>query len=67
MKSDSTVEVRPVVVGPAVGGEAAITSGVTAAERVVVDGVDKLRAGSAVRLRDAAAQQPAAEGKAAGS
>lgn len=67
VKPDSTVEVRPVVVGPAVGGDAAITSGVAPAERVVVDGVDKLRAGSAVKLRDAAAQQPAAEGKAAGS
>ena len=55
VKEDSTVEVRPVVLGPAVGGEAAITSGVTAAERVVVDGVDKLRAGSAVKLRDDAA------------
>lgn len=55
VKDDATVEVRPVVLGPAVGGDAAITSGVTAAERVVVDGVDKLRAGSAVKLRDDAA------------
>ena len=55
VKDDSTVDVRPVVLGPVVGGDAAITSGVAASERVVVDGVDKLRAGSVVKLRDTAA------------
>jgi membrane fusion protein, multidrug efflux system len=51
VRSDQTVEVRPVVVGPAAGGEAAIASGLSAGEQVVTDGVDKLRAGAAVRLR----------------
>lgn len=53
VRPDSTVEVRPVTVGPAAGGETAIMSGLAAAEQVVIDGVDKLRAGSAVKLRDA--------------
>jgi len=55
VKADSTVEVRPVELGPAAGGDATIARGVAADEKVVVDGVDKLRAGSAVKLRDDAA------------
>ncbi len=51
VKDDQTVEVRPVTLGPAAGGEAAIASGLAAGEQVVTDGVDKLRAGSAVKLR----------------
>jgi multidrug efflux system membrane fusion protein len=55
--ADQTVEVRPVTLGPTADGEAAIASGLAAGEQVVVDGVDKLRAGGAVRMRqpDAAA------------
>ncbi len=55
VKPDATVEVRPVEVGPAAGGETVIGRGLAAGEQVVVDGVDKLRAGSAVRVRGAAA------------
>jgi multidrug efflux system membrane fusion protein len=51
VKADSTVEVRPVVQGPSVKGDAAIASGLEVGERVVTDGVDKLRAGSAVKPR----------------
>jgi multidrug efflux system membrane fusion protein len=51
VKADQTVEVRPVTLWPTVGGEAAIASGLAAGEQVVVDGVDKLRAGSAVKMR----------------
>ena len=51
VKPDQTVEVRPVVVGPSASGDAAITSGLAAGEQVVTDGVDKLRAGAAVKLR----------------
>lgn len=53
VKADQTVEVRPVTVGSAAGGDTAIASGIAAAEQVVIDGVDKLRAGSAVKLRGA--------------
>jgi membrane fusion protein, multidrug efflux system len=51
VQPDQTVEVRPVVEGPAAKGETAIASGLRPGEQVVTDGVDKLRAGSAVRLR----------------
>ncbi len=51
VKPDQTVEVRPVSVGPATGDDASIVAGVSAGDMVVVDGVDKLRAGSKVQLR----------------
>jgi multidrug efflux system membrane fusion protein len=51
VKTDQTVAVRPVVVGPSAGGEAVIASGLAEGEQVVVDGVDKLRAGTAVKMR----------------
>ena len=50
VKADQTVEVRPVTLGPTAGGEATIASGLTAGELVVVEGVDKLRAGSHVEV-----------------
>ncbi|MET1027746.1 MAG: MdtA/MuxA family multidrug efflux RND transporter periplasmic adaptor subunit [Dongiaceae bacterium] len=50
VKSDNTVEVRPVTVGPSAGDNVAITAGLTAGEQVVVDGVDKLRDGAKVTV-----------------
>jgi hypothetical protein len=66
------VEVRPVTLGPATGGEASIETGLAAGEQVVVDGVDKLRPGSTVQARPAddrggasknAARQPDVEAR----
>jgi len=51
VKPDHTVEMRPVTVGPTGRTEAAIDSGVAAGEVVVLEGVDKLREGSAVQVR----------------
>ncbi len=51
VKPDRTVEVRPITVGPIAGSDAAIDSGLSAGEEVVVDGVDKLQPGSAVQPR----------------
>ena len=51
VKADQTVEVRPVTVGPVVGVDAAIDSGLSPGEVVVTDGVDKLHAGSAVQVK----------------
>jgi membrane fusion protein, multidrug efflux system len=53
VKADQTVEVRPVTVGPMEGNDASIKDGVAAGDLVVVDGLDKLRAGSAVSLETA--------------
>jgi multidrug efflux system membrane fusion protein len=50
VKADHTVEVRPVTVGPTAASDAAIDTGVAVGDVVVVDGVDKLRAGSLVNV-----------------
>jgi len=50
VKPDQTVEVRSVTVGNAEGAQVSVTHGLTAGESVVIDGGDKLRGGSLVRL-----------------
>jgi multidrug efflux system membrane fusion protein len=50
VKPDNTVEVRNVTVQLTEGEDAAIQSGLKPGERVVVDGVDKLRPGAKVSL-----------------
>ena len=47
-KDDSTVTVRQVRVGPTEGSLTAIEAGVAAGERVVGDGVDRLREGAKI-------------------
>lgn len=53
IKADGTVEARDVTVAFSEGDEAALTKGLTAGERVVTDGVDKLRPGSKVTTPEA--------------
>jgi len=55
VRDDSTVTVRTVKLGPADGDNVAINDGVTVGERVVVDGVDRLREGARVDVIDRAA------------
>ena len=57
VKDDQTVTVTPVKLGPVQGEVTAIASGLTAGQRVVIDGTDKLREGAKVELitRDAPA------------
>jgi multidrug efflux system membrane fusion protein len=50
VKPDQTVEVRQVTTGTMEGSDAAIESGLSAGDQVVIDGVDKLQAGSKVQL-----------------
>ncbi|MBI1850688.1 MAG: MdtA/MuxA family multidrug efflux RND transporter periplasmic adaptor subunit [Planctomycetes bacterium] len=52
VKSDETVEVRPVTLGPAEGDVSVVLQGLAPDELVVTDGVDKLRAGSKVSIRE---------------
>jgi multidrug efflux system membrane fusion protein len=62
VKADSTVAVRKVTTGPADAKNTVILSGLTAGETVVVDGVDRLRDGAKVVVRNgggAAASAPA--------
>ena len=50
VKEDQTADVRPVTVGIVEATQASVESGLSEGERVVVDGVDKLRAGSKVKV-----------------
>src|SRR5471032_2774193 len=50
VKDDSTVAVRSVQTGPTDGQNTAITSGLQAGERVITDGVDRIRDGGKVEV-----------------
>jgi len=50
--ADSTVAVRKVTTGPSDGANTVIASGLTAGETVVIDGVDRLRDGAKVVVRN---------------
>jgi multidrug efflux system membrane fusion protein len=71
LKDDSTVAKRDVAVGPTDGKHTVITSGLAGGDKVVIDGVDRLRDGAKVKIADPAAagggQAGAAAGSAAGS
>lgn len=51
VKADQTAELRPVVVGITQEGNAAITSGLSVNELVVLDGADRLRDNSKVEVK----------------
>jgi multidrug efflux system membrane fusion protein len=57
LNDNSTVSKRDVVIGPADGKHTVITSGLAAGDKVVIDGVDRLRDGAKVKVVD---NQPAA-------
>jgi multidrug efflux system membrane fusion protein len=50
IKDDGAVSVRPVKLGPGEGERVAVDSGVVAGERVVTDGMDRLREGARVQV-----------------
>ncbi|MDB5339689.1 MAG: mdtA 2 [Planctomycetaceae bacterium] len=52
VKSDETVELRNVTIGPTEGAETSIEYGVQPGEIVVTDGIDKLQPGAKVATRD---------------
>lgn len=49
-----TVSMRPVVLGQAVGGDWVVQSGLAVGDRVVIEGLQKIRPGSQVRIAQAA-------------
>lgn len=59
VKDDSTVAIRPVTTGPTEGTLTAIESGVQAGERVITDGVDRIREGAKVEVTVPGAAQKA--------
>jgi hypothetical protein len=52
VREDSTVALRPVTVGPTEGQLTAIESGLQAGERVITDGVDRIREGARVEVTE---------------
>jgi multidrug efflux system membrane fusion protein len=52
VRDDSTVALRPVTVGPTEGQLTAIESGLQPGERVVTDGVDRIREGAKVQVTE---------------
>lgn len=60
LNADNTVSVKAVSIGPTDGPMAAVNSGLTAGEQVVVDGTDRLRDGARVLVPAAHSQAPAA-------
>src|SRR5271167_418269 len=65
LNDDSTVAKRDVAIGPTDGKHTVITSGLAAGDKVVIDGVDRLRDGAKVKVVDhatAGAGQAAAGG-----
>ena len=72
LKDNSTVAKRDVAIGPTDGKHTVITSGLTGGDKVVIDGVDRLRDGAKVKIADPAAAggrpgRGRREGSAAGS
>jgi membrane fusion protein, multidrug efflux system len=59
VNDDQTVGVKPVKLGPAEGESTVVESGVSPGERVVVDGLDKLKDGAQIEPIDRSAQAPA--------
>ena len=52
VREDSTVALRPVTVGPTEGQVTAIESGLEVGERVITDGVDRIREGAKVEVTE---------------
>src|SRR6202167_6291062 len=61
LNDDSTVSKRDIVTGPGNGKRTVITSGLKAGDKVVIDGVDRLRDGATVKVVDSPAS-PGAQG-----
>jgi membrane fusion protein (multidrug efflux system) len=62
VNGQSTVEARPVETGQNLGDQIMVTKGLTAGERLIVAGLQKIKPGAPVKV---AAQQPGAETQAA--
>ena len=52
LNDDATVSMRAVAIGPTDGKHTVVTSGLKAGDKVVIDGVDRLRDGAKVKIAD---------------
>lgn len=55
LKPDKTVAMQPVKLGVTQGGETAITEGIAAGDKIIVEGTERLRDGSKVEPKDPSA------------
>jgi multidrug efflux system membrane fusion protein len=62
VKDDMTVTARPVVLGPSDGPRVSVEKGIEPGERVVVDGIDRLREGTRVALAKRPEFKPSVDG-----
>lgn len=60
VNAESKVEARPVKVAQSLGSDWVVTSGLAAGERVIVEGLQKVRPGAPVQAQEAGASTPAA-------
>jgi multidrug efflux system membrane fusion protein len=68
VKSDNTVSVKPISIGPTDGSMTAVNTGLAAGDQVVIDGADRLREGLHVNVSTLDGKPPGgAGGPAAGS
>jgi multidrug efflux system membrane fusion protein len=66
VKSDQTVTVRPVKLGPVDGQRMAVSEGLAPGEVVVIDGMDRLREGALVEMTTRPEFKPPPDGEGAG-
>jgi len=66
VKSDQTVTVRPVKLGPVDGQRVAVSEGLAPGEVVVIDGMDRLREGALVEVTTRPEFKPPPDGQGAG-
>jgi multidrug efflux system membrane fusion protein len=62
VKEDNTVSMRPIKLGPAEGERVMVESGVEPGDRVVTDGIDRLREGAKVEVVQPIAPGPGGRG-----
>ena len=62
VKDDMTVTARPIELGPADGPRVSVVKGIKPGERVVIDGIDRLREGTRVVLAKRPEFKPSVEG-----
>ena len=62
VKSDNTVTVQPISIGPTDGSMTAVNTGLSAGDRVVIDGADRLREGLHVNVSTLDGKPPGGAG-----
>lgn len=66
VKEDNKVTARPVKLGPVDGPRVAVNEGLAPGEKVVIDGIDRLREGASVQISQRPEYKPSVDGAGAG-